>query len=151
MGHVVVYGVVGKERGGWTGTHFRLGLGPQHACVLGPCMSCALPWLTAASALTHLPPAWHKGARLADRMLSIVAATCVHPTFNTLCPPSSTSPVCRPAVLLPVLPPWQVLVYGEKLDLGPFMAAGAMDDGPATYTLTGVVVHLDQVRRGGLC
>jgi hypothetical protein len=39
-----------------------------------------------------------------------------------------------------------VLVYGEKLDLGPFMATGAMDDAPATYTLTGVVVHLDQVR-----
>jgi hypothetical protein len=44
----------------------------------------------------------------------------------------------------------KVLVYGEKLDLGPFMAAGAMDDGPATYTLTGVVVHLDQVRMGGV-
>lgn len=44
----------------------------------------------------------------------------------------------------------KVLVYGEKLDLGPFMAAGAMDDGPATYTLTGVVVHLDQVMLGGV-
>jgi hypothetical protein len=44
----------------------------------------------------------------------------------------------------------KVLVYGEQLDLGPFMAAGAMDEGPATYTLTGVVVHLDQVRRGWL-
>jgi hypothetical protein len=41
----------------------------------------------------------------------------------------------------------KVLVYGEKLDLGPFMAQGAMDDGGTTYTLTGVVVHLDQVRR----
>lgn len=40
----------------------------------------------------------------------------------------------------------KVLVYGEQLDLGPFMARGATDDAPATYTLTGVVVHLDQVR-----
>lgn len=42
----------------------------------------------------------------------------------------------------------QVLVYGEHLDLGPFMAAGAMDTQPATYTLSGVVVHLDQVGVG---
>jgi hypothetical protein len=42
----------------------------------------------------------------------------------------------------------KVLVYGERLDLGPFMAPGAMDDGLTTYTLTGVVVHLDQVRPG---
>jgi hypothetical protein len=42
----------------------------------------------------------------------------------------------------------KVLVYGERLDLGPFMAPGAMDDGATTYTLTGVVVHLDQVRTG---
>jgi hypothetical protein len=41
----------------------------------------------------------------------------------------------------------KVLVYGEKLDLGPFMAQGSMDDGGTTYTLTGVVVHLDQVKR----
>lgn len=40
----------------------------------------------------------------------------------------------------------KILVYGEKLDLGPFMARGAMDNAPTTYTLTGVVVHLDQVR-----
>lgn len=44
----------------------------------------------------------------------------------------------------------KVLVYGEKLDLAPFMAQGAMDDGGTTYTLTGVVVHLDQVRRDKL-
>jgi hypothetical protein len=42
----------------------------------------------------------------------------------------------------------QVLVYGEQLDLSPFMADQAMDEGPATYTLSGVIVHLDQV---GLC
>lgn len=40
----------------------------------------------------------------------------------------------------------QVLVYGEALDLSPFMAQQAMDEGPVTYTLSGVIVHLDQVR-----
>jgi hypothetical protein len=37
-------------------------------------------------------------------------------------------------------------VYGESLDLSPFMAEQVMDEGPATYTLSGVIVHLDQVR-----
>lgn len=40
------------------------------------------------------------------------------------------------------------LVYGEALDLAPFMAAGAMDGGSVTYTLSSVVVHLDQVGAG---
>ncbi|KAF6249543.1 hypothetical protein COO60DRAFT_1686733, partial [Scenedesmus sp. NREL 46B-D3] len=38
----------------------------------------------------------------------------------------------------------KVLVYGEQLDLSPYMAEQAMDEGPATYTLSGVIVHLDQ-------
>jgi hypothetical protein len=45
----------------------------------------------------------------------------------------------------------QVLVYGEQLDLSPFMAEQAMDEGPVTYTLSGVIVHLDQVRSGEKC
>jgi hypothetical protein len=47
------------------------------------------------------------------------------------------------------LPLPQVLVYGEALDLSPFMAEQAMDEGPATYTLSGVIVHLDQVGPAG--
>lgn len=145
-----MWGVVGKERGGWTG---RLGLGPQHARVLGPGMSCALPWLSGASALTpaaslaHTQPIRRRslGRPHAQHSSSNLLAS----TFQKFCPPSSMRPVCRPAALL-VSPPCQVLVYGEKLDLGPFMAAGAMDDGPATYTLTGVVVHLDQVWGGAV-
>uniref|UniRef100_A0A383WM21 ubiquitinyl hydrolase 1 n=1 Tax=Tetradesmus obliquus TaxID=3088 RepID=A0A383WM21_TETOB len=39
----------------------------------------------------------------------------------------------------------KVLVYGEALDLSPFMAQQAMDEGPVTYTLSGVIVHLDQM------
>jgi hypothetical protein len=45
----------------------------------------------------------------------------------------------------------QVLVYGEALDLSPFMAEQAMDEGPATYTLSGVIVHLDQVGAVASC
>lgn len=40
----------------------------------------------------------------------------------------------------------KVVTYGEQLDLGPFMAEGAMDDKEVNYTLSGVIVHLDQVR-----
>lgn len=39
----------------------------------------------------------------------------------------------------------KTLSYGEHLDLRPYMAEGAMDDGAVTYTLSGVIVHLDQV------
>jgi ubiquitin C-terminal hydrolase len=42
----------------------------------------------------------------------------------------------------------KMLVYGETLDLGPYMADGAMDNGPVTYTLSAVLVHLDQVHHG---
>eukprot|EP00878_Enallax_costatus_P006492 GHUV01006806.1.p1 GENE.GHUV01006806.1~~GHUV01006806.1.p1 ORF type:complete len:820 (+),score=282.32 GHUV01006806.1:139-2598(+) len=39
----------------------------------------------------------------------------------------------------------KMLSYGEHLDLRPYMAEGAMDDGEVTYTLSGVIVHLDQM------
>lgn len=39
----------------------------------------------------------------------------------------------------------KMLAYGEHLDLKPYMAQQAMDNGDVTYTLGGVVVHLDQV------
>lgn len=38
------------------------------------------------------------------------------------------------------------LLFGEGLDLSPFMADDAVDPGPASYNLTCVVVHLDQAR-----
>lgn len=39
----------------------------------------------------------------------------------------------------------KMLSYGEHLDLKPYLAEGAMDEGDVNYTLSGVVVHLDQV------
>ncbi len=37
------------------------------------------------------------------------------------------------------------MAYGEKLDLGPYMAIIPLDTGPLRYSLYGVVVHLDHM------